>query len=88
MNKLIFLFLSLLSFALHALMGDHKAFVDVKAQTVVIDEPRGLSTTTKRVKALNKMCITFKAHKLLVDKIGNSLGIRLNRTRLIRLRNL
>jgi hypothetical protein len=26
------------------------------------------------------MCITFKAHKLLVDKIGNSLGIRLNRT--------
>jgi hypothetical protein len=60
MNKLIFLFLSLLSFALHALMGDHKAFVDVKAQTV-------------------------EAHKLLVDKIGNSLGIRLNRTRLIRL---
>jgi lipopolysaccharide export system protein LptA len=46
MNKLIFLFLSLLSFALHALMGDHKAFVDVKAQTVVIDEPRGLSTYT------------------------------------------
>jgi hypothetical protein len=39
MNKLIFLFLSLLSFALHALIGDHKAFVDVKAQTVVIDEP-------------------------------------------------
>jgi hypothetical protein len=53
MNKLIFLFLSLLSFALHALMGDHKAFVDVKAQTVVIDEPRGLSTYSIKFKRQN-----------------------------------
>ena len=44
MNKLFFLFLSLLSFTLHALIGDNKAPVDVKAQTVIIDEPLGLST--------------------------------------------
>ena len=46
MNKLAFTLLYLLSFALHALPGDAKEPINIKAYTVVIDERKGLSTYT------------------------------------------
>ncbi|CAC9466172.1 hypothetical protein BSPLISOX_2260 [uncultured Gammaproteobacteria bacterium] len=73
MNKLIFLFLSLLSFALHALMGDHKAFVDVKAQTVVIDEPRGLSTYTGNAE-VTKGSLVLSAEEILIFSVKQTVS--------------
>jgi lipopolysaccharide export system protein LptA len=52
-------------------MGDHKAFVDVKAQTVVIDEPRGLSTYTGNAEVTKGSLFFMKA--LQVDFKFNTL---------------
>ena len=68
MNKFIFLFLSLLSFALHALIGDYKAPVDVKAQTVLIDEPRGFSTYTGNAK-VTKGSLALSAEEIQIFSV-------------------
>ena len=67
--------MSLLSFALHALIGDSRAPVDVKAQTVIIDEPLGLSTyigdaeVTKGSLALSAEEIQIFSVKQTISKI-------------------
>ncbi len=73
MNKLIPLFISLLSFTSYAFIDDNKAPVDVKAQTVIIDKPSGLSTYTGNVE-VTQGSLMLNAEEIQIFSIGQTIS--------------
>ena len=71
MNKLVFSLLLLISPLLHALPEDNAAPIDVKAQTVVIDESSGLSVYTGNAK-VSKGSLMLSAEAIQIFSAKNA----------------
>lgn len=69
----MFLFFSLLFFALYALSSDNKAFVNVKAQTVIIDAFRGLSTYIGNAE-VTKGSLVLSAEEIQILSVGQTIS--------------